>query len=229
MSTEKDVESGRIARIPHFRRVYDQAAVNDDIINAHYDGSGTDEDPYIVAWLDDDPVNPMNYSTSLKWTITMLVAIATLAVAFVSSAYSGGIREIIVEFGAVQIIATLGISLFVLGFAIGPLMWAPMSGEWHCLLWHPLKQVLTPCRTVRTSIPLLRHLHAAHRLQRRCRWCRQHGYPDCSAFPRWCFWLLASYQRWRCHCRHVPCRPAWSGYQSVRNCTFPGSCHWSHW
>lgn len=129
MSTEKDVESGRIARIPHFKRVYDQAAVNDDIVNAHYDGSGTDEDPYIVAWLDDDPVNPMNYPTSLKWTITMLVAIATLAVAFVSSAYSGGIREIIVEFGAVQIIATLGISLFVLGFAIGPLMWAPMSGE----------------------------------------------------------------------------------------------------
>ncbi|EKG16620.1 Major facilitator superfamily [Macrophomina phaseolina MS6] len=127
MSAEKDVESGRIARIPHFKRVLDQAAVNDDIINAHYDGSGTDEDPYIVVWLDDDPVNPMNYPIAVKWTITMLVAVATLAVAFVSSAYSGGVREIIAEFGVVQIIATLGISLFVLGFAIGPLIWAPMS------------------------------------------------------------------------------------------------------
>ncbi|KAH7063510.1 major facilitator superfamily domain-containing protein [Macrophomina phaseolina] len=127
MSAEKDVESGRIARIPHFKRVLDQAAVNDDIINAHYDGSGTGEDPYIVVWLDDDPVNPMNYPIAVKWTITMLVAVATLAVAFVSSAYSGGVREIIAEFGVVQIIATLGISLFVLGFAIGPLIWAPMS------------------------------------------------------------------------------------------------------
>ncbi|OJD35687.1 mfs multidrug transporter [Diplodia corticola] len=127
MTAEKDVESGRIARIPHFKRVLDQAAVNDDIINAHYEGSGTDEDPYIVAWLDDDPVNPMNYPIAVKWTITGLVAIATLAVAFVSSAYSGGIKEIMIEFGVVQIIATLGISLFVLGFAIGPLIWAPMS------------------------------------------------------------------------------------------------------
>ncbi|KAF9639434.1 Major facilitator superfamily [Lasiodiplodia theobromae] len=127
MAAEKDVESGRIARISHFKRVFDQAAINDDIINAHYEGAGTEEDPYIVAWLDDDPVNPMNYPIVVKWTITALVAIATLAVAFVSSAYSGGIREIIVEFGVVQIIATLGVSLFVLGFAIGPLIWAPMS------------------------------------------------------------------------------------------------------
>ena len=69
----------------------------------------------------------MLYSEVKKWSITALVAIATLAVAFVSSAYSGGARQIIVEFGCSQEIFTLGISLFVLGFAIGPLIWAPMS------------------------------------------------------------------------------------------------------
>lgn len=47
--------------------------------------------------------------------------------AFVSSAYSGGVREIIQEFGCSQEVVTLGISLFVLGFAIGPLLWAPLS------------------------------------------------------------------------------------------------------
>jgi hypothetical protein len=52
-----------------------------------------------------------------------------LAVAFVSSAYSGGIAEILQEFHVATIIGTLGISLFVLGFAIGPLLWAPMSGK----------------------------------------------------------------------------------------------------
>jgi len=57
----------------------------------------------------------------------MTVAIATLAVAFVSSAYSGGVEEIIMQFDCSEEIATLGISLFVLGFAIGPLLWAPMS------------------------------------------------------------------------------------------------------
>lgn len=57
----------------------------------------------------------------------MTVAIATLAVAFVSSAYSGSTAQIIEEFQCSQEVATLGISLFVLGFAIGPLLWAPLS------------------------------------------------------------------------------------------------------
>jgi hypothetical protein len=127
---EKDPESGRSGHISHFERVLHQGVLNDDIINHPYKGTGTENDPFLVTWIDDDPVNPMNYSTTMKWAITMLVAIATLAVAFVSSAYSGGIAEILREFRVAQIIATLGISLFVLGFAIGPLLWAPLSGKY---------------------------------------------------------------------------------------------------
>lgn len=62
-----------------------------------------------------------------KWFIILTVAFATLAVAFVSSAYSGSVRQIIEEFGVSQEVSTLGISLFVLGFALGPLLWAPLS------------------------------------------------------------------------------------------------------
>ncbi|KAF2993273.1 hypothetical protein E8E13_001691 [Curvularia kusanoi] len=124
---EKDPESGRSGHISHFKRVLHQGVLNDDIINHPYKGSGTEDDPFLVTWIDNDPVNPQNYSNTMKWCITMLVAVATLAVAFVSSAYSGGIEEILKEFRVVQIIGTLGISLFVLGFAIGPLLWAPLS------------------------------------------------------------------------------------------------------
>lgn len=52
---------------------------------------------------------------------------ATLAVSFVSSAYSGGVKEIIETFNVGSEVVTLGVSLFVLGFAIGPLIWAPLS------------------------------------------------------------------------------------------------------
>ena len=69
----------------------------------------------------------MGFSMVKKWSITLLVAIATLAVAFVSSAYTGGINQIIEQFGTSDEIVTLGVSLFVLGFAIGPLLWAPLS------------------------------------------------------------------------------------------------------
>ncbi|RMY86213.1 hypothetical protein D0862_10972 [Hortaea werneckii] len=124
---EKDVESGRPKQIPHLRQVIDQAGVTPEIENHHYEGSGTEDDPYVVSWIENDPRNPMLYSKVKKWSLTMLVAVATLAVAFVSSAYSGGADQIIREFRCSQEVYTLGISFFVLGFAIGPLLWAPLS------------------------------------------------------------------------------------------------------
>lgn len=69
----------------------------------------------------------MGFSTVKKWTITLLVAFVTLAVAFVSSAYSGGIVQIVNDFDTSEEVATLGIALFVCGFAIGPLLFAPLS------------------------------------------------------------------------------------------------------
>ena len=124
---EKDVESGKPTAIPHFRQVIDQSGVTADVEKWHYKGSGTEEDPFVVTWIDDDPRNPMLYSAAKKWSLTMLVAFATLAVAFVSSAYSGGSEQILQEFMISEEIFVLGTSIFVLGFAIGPLLWAPLS------------------------------------------------------------------------------------------------------
>lgn len=70
----------------------------------------------------------MQYSQTKKWSVMMLMAFATLAVTFASSAYSGGVFAIIEYFQVSTIVAILGISLYVLGFAIGPLLWAPLSG-----------------------------------------------------------------------------------------------------
>ncbi|KAL1585222.1 hypothetical protein WHR41_05866 [Cladosporium halotolerans] len=124
---EKDVESGKPGQLTHFMQVFKHAGITPEVENYKYEGSGTEEDPFVVNWIPNDPRNPMLYSEFKKWSITALVAIATLAVAFVSSAYSGGAREVIAEFGCSQEVFTLGISLFVLGFAIGPLLWAPLS------------------------------------------------------------------------------------------------------
>lgn len=127
MAEKDDLESPRPTRIPHFRQVIDQAGITPEVQAWEYEGSGTEEDPYIVQWIDDDPRNPMSYSPLKKWSITLMVAVATLAVAFVSSAYSGGSKEVIEEFHTTTEIFTLGTSIFVLGFAIGPLFWAPLS------------------------------------------------------------------------------------------------------
>lgn len=113
--------------VPHYRLVFSQTLVTDEVLNHRYKGSGTEEEPYVVEFIPFDPRNPMEFPTSKKWFITLSVAIATLAVSFVASAYSAGIPQVIDEFGCGEEVAILGTSLFVLGFCFGPTMWGPLS------------------------------------------------------------------------------------------------------
>jgi multidrug resistance protein len=97
------------------------------LLQQKYKGDGTEKSPYIINWLDDDPENPMTWKSAYKWFVTIFVGIATFAVTFVSSAYTGGFGQILTELHTSPEVATLGLSLFVLGFAVGPLLWAPLS------------------------------------------------------------------------------------------------------
>jgi len=90
-------------------------------------GQGTASDPFIVEFQAGDPLNPMNFSSTRKWLITSVVTISVFAVTLTSSAYSASSEQITAEFGASSEIFTLGVSLYVLGFAVGPALWAPLS------------------------------------------------------------------------------------------------------
>ncbi|KAL6237566.1 hypothetical protein BDW75DRAFT_238177 [Aspergillus navahoensis] len=115
-------------RIPYWRLILDRGVLTPRVLSHSYAGSGTEHDPYIVTWLPDgDPRDPMQWSRLRKWLYTFQVAIATLAVTLVSSAYSGGLQGIMSEFDISSEVGILGLSLFVFGFAIGPLVWAPLS------------------------------------------------------------------------------------------------------
>lgn len=120
-------EVSQSSKLPIWRMIFDQGAVTKEVIDHPYPGSGTEDDPYIVSWIENDPRDPMVFSDIAKWSIAFLVAIATLAVALVSSAYSGGVVEVITFFKISEEVALLGVSLFVIGFAVGPLIWAPLS------------------------------------------------------------------------------------------------------
>jgi hypothetical protein len=91
-NSEKDVESGTHRQnIPHWKLLLNQGILTQDVIDWDYEGSGTEEDPYIVEWIDNDPRDPMGWTNSKKWTMCVTMAIATLTVSFCSSAYSGGV------------------------------------------------------------------------------------------------------------------------------------------
>ncbi|CAG8890226.1 unnamed protein product [Penicillium nalgiovense] len=106
-------EAMQPSKITFWRLIFDQKVVTEEVMQFPYKGSGTEDHPYAVIWIPADPRNPMNFPQS--------------RMSLVSSAFSGGMRQIMEDFGAAQEIVILGVSLFVLGFAIGPLIWAPLS------------------------------------------------------------------------------------------------------
>ncbi|KAI1828417.1 major facilitator superfamily transporter [Xylaria intraflava] len=114
--------------ITWFQRQFNHACITPAVLEWKYKGQGTPEDPYVVDFLPDDQRNPFLFPAWYKWSITVFKAIAVLAVAFVSTAYSSAVGEIVDEFhiGSPEL-AISGISLFVLGFAVGPIFWAPLG------------------------------------------------------------------------------------------------------
>ncbi|WRT65985.1 uncharacterized protein IL334_002936 [Kwoniella shivajii] len=99
----------------------------EEILAKNYQGNGTNEDPYIIDWIPNDKEDPQTWPAVYKWTCIAVVSWLTLAVALSSSAYTGGAEDLITEFHTSYELVVAGVSLFVVGFAFGPLFWAPMS------------------------------------------------------------------------------------------------------
>ncbi|KAJ2983724.1 hypothetical protein NQ176_g479 [Zarea fungicola] len=94
---------------------------------SHFRGAGTISDPYVVEFSPLDPENPQNFASSSKWFFMLLLTLSVFAVTLTSSAYSGSANELFAQFHCSKEVFALGIALFVLGFAIGPALWAPLS------------------------------------------------------------------------------------------------------
>ncbi|KAI0453578.1 major facilitator superfamily domain-containing protein [Xylaria acuta] len=81
----------------------------------------------LVTFRPGDPENPKNWSKAFKWYITMVVATTCFVVAFASSVVTPDIDGVASEFGCSREVALLSITLFVVGFGVGPLVFAPLS------------------------------------------------------------------------------------------------------
>ncbi|KAI1619458.1 MFS transporter [Exophiala viscosa] len=82
----------------------------------------------IVDWYGpEDPDNPQNWSTSKKVWVTFEVCLLTFSVYIGSAIYTAGIEDVSKVFGVSRVAATLGLTLFVLGYGVGPMLWSPMS------------------------------------------------------------------------------------------------------
>lgn len=93
------------------------------------DTTTTPTDPNIVGWeSDDDPENPLNWSNRKKAISIFVLSMLTLVTPLASSMFAPGVPSVLKEFGtSSQTLAEFVVSVYILGFAIGPLLISPLS------------------------------------------------------------------------------------------------------
>ncbi|KAI9696910.1 MAG: hypothetical protein M1820_007985 [Bogoriella megaspora] len=76
---------------------------------------------------EDDPLNPKCKSKLQKWIITLIVASCSFCVTATSTLYTSTYAQLEREFHISRELATAGLTTFVLGLAVGPMLLAPLS------------------------------------------------------------------------------------------------------
>ncbi|KAK9452626.1 major facilitator superfamily domain-containing protein [Dipodascopsis uninucleata] len=84
-------------------------------------------EPLLIDFQPGDPTDPRNFSTFRKYIITLCIVMLLLNSTFASSVSSGASTAIREYFNVPTIMTTLLVSLYMLGFVLGPLFWAPLS------------------------------------------------------------------------------------------------------
>ena len=93
------------------------------------DDSPTKHDPqYEVSWDGpSDPTFPQNFPIWRKWSQVLITSSTSLCVTCTSSLYTSTYSQLEEEFHCSRIVATLGLSLFVAGLGLSPLVLGPLS------------------------------------------------------------------------------------------------------
>ena len=90
--------------------------------------NGSTEENFEVTWDgDNDPFNPRSFGRARKWVIVLIVSMSSLCVTCTSSLYTSTYGQLTQEFHVSEEVATLGLSLFVIGLGIGPMVLGPLS------------------------------------------------------------------------------------------------------
>ncbi|CCE83761.1 Piso0_004348 [Millerozyma farinosa CBS 7064] len=88
----------------------------------------SDKERYIVSFDGpDDPTNPQNWPLLKKVWTSLIVAMSALSISLGSAMFSEATAVVSELFHVGLTVSTLATSLFVFGFASGPVIWGPLS------------------------------------------------------------------------------------------------------
>jgi hypothetical protein len=88
-----------------------------------------EDDPNDIYWDGpEDPHNPMNFTRWRKGVTIGLVSLICFVTPLASSMFAPGVPQLMTEFNSNnEELASFVVSIYVLGFAVGPLILAPLS------------------------------------------------------------------------------------------------------
>jgi MFS family permease len=81
----------------------------------------------VERFAPNDPDNPRNWPAWRKWLIVAAITPIDLSVSWGASGFSPATANFRDAFGLSETAATLGLSLYILGLALGPMSLAPLS------------------------------------------------------------------------------------------------------
>ncbi|CCH45765.1 Benomyl/methotrexate resistance protein [Wickerhamomyces ciferrii] len=82
----------------------------------------------IVTWDgEDDPENPNNWPLPIRIYVSFITGVMSTFTYIASANYTPGMKQLQEEFKIDQTKATLPLSLFVIGYGIGPMIFSPLS------------------------------------------------------------------------------------------------------
>lgn len=88
---------------------------------------GEHEDYLVELTGEDDPANAKIWSFPRKMRTAVVLGFDTLVASWGSSVYSSAVEPVSMVFGVSSTVAILGLTLYICGFATGPLAFGPLS------------------------------------------------------------------------------------------------------
>ncbi|KAI9732210.1 MAG: hypothetical protein M1834_004307 [Cirrosporium novae-zelandiae] len=118
-------------------------------------------DPNVVGWDgDDDPENPMNWSASSRYGHVLLISAITMLTSLNASMFAPGVPYLMEDFDFTSTeLASFVVSIYILGFGLGPLVLSPLSELYGRLIVYHISNVLfiifTVACALSSNLPML--------------------------------------------------------------------------
>lgn len=132
-STDQDQEKAVAPRDEHSSQENLHAATNEDVGLTRTKSIPiaprlTKDGAILVDWYyNDDDQNPHNWSNRRRLAVASIICAYTFVVYTTSAIYTSSTEGVMDAFDVSAVKATLGLSLYVLGYGVGPLLFSPLG------------------------------------------------------------------------------------------------------